>query len=81
MSSNEKKKQSRLIIMYKAKNNLADISNPHFPKATNAWRENTTTASSTTNYRNCSLYPRTVMDWNSLPEDTISVFTLETLTR
>jgi hypothetical protein len=78
----ERRKHSRLLMMYKLKNNIVrvDASSKLMPNERPSRNNNEQALhvpSCKTTARNDSFYPRTIKEWNTLPNCTVSVLSPE----
>ena len=77
-SLEERRKNTRLLMCYKIKNNLVScprlkeqLQSPR-KRARRGHDQQMTQITANTDYRLMSFLPRTIADWNSLPRDTVS---------
>jgi hypothetical protein len=83
-SLQERRKEARLIMLYKVINNKVALDNSQLIPSNSTSTRSTHNLSfkifyCRTQYRQQSFFPRTIKDWNSLPPDATSAGTVESL--
>ncbi|KAL8614243.1 hypothetical protein ACOMHN_026460 [Nucella lapillus] len=80
----DRRKKARLLMFYKIKNNLVNcprlkeqLQSPR-KRAQRCHDQQMTQIATSTDYRLMSFLPRTIVDWNSLPQDTVDAKTPDT---
>ncbi|KAL8578399.1 hypothetical protein ACOMHN_014898 [Nucella lapillus] len=80
----DRRKKARLLMFYKIKNNLVNcprlkeqLQSPR-KRAQRCHDQQMTQIATSTDYRLLSFLPRTIVDWNSLPQDTVDAKTPDT---
>ena len=83
-SLEERQKNARLLMFYKLKNNLIScpglkeqLQSPR-KRARRGHDQQMTQIAANTDYQLMSFLPRTIVDWNSLPQDTVDAKTPDT---
>ena len=80
----QRRKKARLEMLYKFHHSLISISSSHLPKPSGcrlSSRRNNTCSydipSCRTQYRQMSFFPRTILDWNGLPQEAVMAESLD----
>ena len=83
-SLEDRRKHARLTMFYKIKNNLVSCPRlkqqlqPPKNRERRGHDQQVTQIATNTDYRMISFLPRTIVDWNSLPQDTVDAKTPST---